>query len=77
MEKQANNTAARTAAKAPIELRSEKVRHLLGRIPPALTRWNIAVMALVCLALALTVTLVPYPYGGGESILRHLLGARG
>ncbi len=58
-----------------IELRSEKVRHLISEIPPALVRWGIAIIAIITAALLLAVCLLPYPYSAGESILRHLLDA--
>ena len=34
-----------------IELRSEKVRKLIGEIPPSLVRWGAAIIAIVFLAL--------------------------
>ncbi len=65
---QNNNTHDR------IELRSEKVRRLIGEIPPSLVRWGIAVILIVFIALIAAVSLLPYPYSNGESILRHVLG---
>lgn len=56
------------------ELRSEKVRQLLGEIPPALVRWGIAVIAIVFIALIAAICLLPYPYSEGETILRHFIG---
>ena len=55
------------------ELHSEKVRQLLGDIPPSLVRWGIAVIVIVLAALIAALCLLPYPYSGGESILQHLL----
>lgn len=57
-----------------IELRSEKVRQLIGEIPPSLVRWGIAIIAIVFIALIAAVCLLPYPYSNGESILRHFIG---
>lgn len=57
-----------------IELRSEKVRQLIGEIPPSLVRWGAVVIALVFISLIISLCLVPYPYSGGGSILRYLLG---
>lgn len=57
-----------------IELRSEKVRKLLGEIPPSLVRWGTAIIAIVFLALLAAVCLLPYPYSNGESILKHFIG---
>lgn len=56
-----------------IELRSEKVRQLIGEIPPSLVRWGIAIIAIVFIALIAAVCLLPYPYSNGESILRHFI----
>ena len=56
-----------------IELRSEKVRNLLGEIPPSLVRWGAVIIVAIFLALLLVVCFVPYPYAQGESILQHLL----
>lgn len=57
-----------------IELRSEKVRQLIGEIPPSLVRWGIAIIVIVFIAIIAAVCLLPYPYSNGESILRHILG---
>lgn len=56
-----------------IELRSEKVRKLIGEIPPSLVRWGTAIIAIVFIALLAAVCLLPYPYSKGESILQHLI----
>ena len=55
-----------------IELRSEKVRNLLGEIPPALVRWGTVIIVAIFLTLLLVVCFVPYPHSQGESILQHL-----
>lgn len=60
--------------KENIELRSEKVRKLLGEIPPSLVRWSTVVITVIFLAVLATVCLIPYPYSNGESILRHIFG---
>ena len=52
-----------------IELRSEKVRKLIGEIPPSLVRWGTAIIAIVFSALLAAVCLLPYPYSNRESIL--------
>lgn len=57
-----------------IELRSEKVRKLIGDIPPSLVRWGTAIIVIVFIALLAAVCLLPYPYSNGESILRHFIG---
>lgn len=56
-----------------IELRSEKVRKLIGEIPPSLVRWGTAIIAIVFIALLAAVCLLPYPYSNGESILIHII----
>ena len=56
-----------------IELRSEKVRKLIGEIPPSLVRWGTAIIAVVFIALLAAVCLLPYPYSNGESILKHFI----
>ena len=60
--------------KENIELRSEKVRNLLGEIPPSLVRWSTVIITVIFLAVLATVCLIPYPYSNGESILRHIFG---
>lgn len=56
-----------------IELRSEKVRDLLGEIPPSLVRWGTVIIVAIFLALLLVVCFVPYPYSNGESILQRII----
>lgn len=57
-----------------IELRSEKVRQLIGEIPPSLVRCGTAIIAIVFIAIIAAVCLLPYPYSNGESIIQHLIG---
>lgn len=64
MEKQKSNE---------IELRSEKVRNLLGEIPPALVRWGTIIIVAIFLVLLLVLCFMPYPHSQGESILQHIL----
>lgn len=56
-----------------IELRSEKVRKLIGEIPPSLVRWGTVIIAIVFIGLIAAVSLLPYPYSNGESIFRHFI----
>lgn len=56
-----------------IELRSEKVRNLLGEIPPSLVRWGTAIIMAIFIALLSVVCFVPYPHSKGESILQHII----
>ena len=55
-----------------LELHSEKVRNLLGEIPPALVRWGTVIIVAIFLILLLVVCFVPYPHSQGESIFQHL-----
>lgn len=56
-----------------IELRSEKVRNLLGEIPSALVRYGTVIIVAIFLMLLLIVCFMPYPYSNGESILQHII----
>ncbi|MCH5310952.1 MAG: hypothetical protein J1E57_03210 [Prevotella sp.] len=56
-----------------IELRSEKIRNLLGEIPSSLVRWGTLVIVAVFLVLLLVACFMPYPHSQGESILQHFL----
>lgn len=44
-----------------IELRSEKIRHIIGRIPPALIRSGIGVISGIIFLLILAAFFIPYP----------------
>lgn len=55
-----------------IELRSEKVRNIIGDVPPLLLRWGTVIIALVFAVLIGIVLMLPYPYGSGESIFLHI-----
>ena len=55
-----------------IELRSEKVRELLGEVPPALVRWGTVLIVAIFLILLLTVGFMPYPYSHGETVIQHI-----
>lgn len=56
-----------------IEIRSEKVRNLIGEIPPGLVRWGTVIIIVIFIAIIAAVCLLPYPYSDGESIIRHIL----
>ncbi len=56
-----------------MELRSEKVRKLLGEMPTALVDWGTAILMAIVIILLIVVCFVPYPHSNGESILQHLL----
>jgi len=44
-----------------IELRSERVRHLIGKIPPLLIRLGISFIAVLIVALLMAAWFIPYP----------------
>ena len=44
-----------------IELRSEKVRHIIGQVPPALVRTGTMVITLIVIALAVAFHTIRYP----------------
>lgn len=46
---------------AQIELRSEKVRNIIGRIPPLLIRSGITLITLLITGLAVVACFIPYP----------------
>lgn len=54
-------------------MHSEKVRNLLGEMPPSLVRWGTIIIVVIFLILLLVVCFMPYPYSKGESILQHIL----
>ncbi len=56
-----------------VELRSERVRKLIGEIPSALVHCGIAILILIFFALLAGFCLLPFPYSHGESILQHLI----
>ena len=47
-----------------IELRSEKIKRIVGSMPKGVTRYGAAVIVVLYLALAVALFLTPYPYGG-------------
>lgn len=55
-----------------IELRSEKVREILGTIPNGLVRWGIVVITIIFAALIGIILCVEFPYGNGETIFEHI-----
>ncbi|MDE6800531.1 MAG: hypothetical protein K2P62_09880 [Phocaeicola sp.] len=55
-----------------IELRSEKVREILGTIPNGLVRWGIVVITVIFATLIGIILCVEFPYGNGETIFEHI-----
>lgn len=56
-----------------IELRSEKVRNIIGEIPPVLVRCGIVIIVVIFAVLLAIVLCVKYPYGDGKTILEHII----
>lgn len=56
-----------------IELRSEKVKRVIGGIPPSLLHWSMALLTLISIALIVAANTIIYPYGEGETILEHVI----
>ena len=48
-------------ADSKIELRSEKVRHIIGEIPSGIVRYGIAIITIVLLVLLVGAYFIPYP----------------
>jgi hypothetical protein len=55
-----------------IELRSEKVRQLVGQRPPVFIRWGTYIIVITFILLILIVVFSPFPHGNGETIFSHL-----
>ena len=55
-----------------IELRSEKVREILGTIPNGLVRWGLVVIIVIFATLIGIILCVEFPYGNGETIFEHI-----
>lgn len=57
-----------------INLHSEKVRKILGDIPPAFIRWSVAVLSIISISLIVAFCLFDNKYTDGETILHRILG---
>lgn len=55
-----------------IELRSEKVRKIIGVVPPVFVRWGTLIIFIVFLIILFAITTLPYPNSGNETIFNHL-----
>lgn len=53
----------------PVELRSEKVRNIIGQVPPALLRYGIMIIALALLMLVGVSAFIPYQPGINTEII--------
>ena len=61
----------RISNQSHIEIRSKKVRDIIGTNPPKFISWGIIIIMLVFMALFTVVLNLSYPYGGGETIFQH------
>lgn len=48
-----------------IDIRSEKVRQILGKIPRSLTLWSVVTLIAVMLILFIVLYFIPLPLGSG------------
>ncbi len=62
-----------TSSHDKIEIRSEKVRHILGEAPNRFLQWGIVLICMIFAVLIAFVLSLKYPYGSGETILEHIL----
>lgn len=53
---------------------SEKVRKILGDIPPALIRLSVVILSIITIGLIIVFFFGENPYLKGESILHRILG---
>lgn len=56
-----------------IELRSEKVRKLIGELPKSLIRWSSTIILIIIVIMLTALFVLPYPYSNGERIISHIL----
>lgn len=57
-----------------IEIRSKKIRDMIGTPPPVSIRWGITIITLAIVILFIAVLCVPYPYGHGITIFKQIFG---
>jgi hypothetical protein len=55
-----------------IELRSVKIRRIIGDNPNRLVYWGTTIIIIIFAILIAIVMCLPYPYSNGESIFRHV-----
>ena len=61
----------KTSNQSHIEIRSEKVRNIIGANPPKFISWGIVIIILFFLVFFVFVLNLPYPYGSRETIFQH------
>ncbi len=52
--------------------RSPRMKATIGDIPKGIVYGNALTLLLIFLLVAVCLVFLPYPYGGGESILHHI-----
>lgn len=57
-----------------IELRSEKVRKILGEVPNGLVRRGTVIISIIFIMLIGAICFLKYPHGNGETIIEHITG---
>lgn len=55
-----------------IEIRSEKVRKILGEVPAKFLRWGISIICVIFAIIIACVLCIKFPYGNGETIFEHI-----
>lgn len=73
MEKESDRQTADKHSHDRIELRSEKVRKIIGDVPNGLVRYGNLVILIIFILLIAAVSMLPFPYSHGETILQHIL----
>lgn len=66
------NDKKNKSAHDKIELRSEKIKDILGEVPNKLVRWGITITFIFFLILIAAVSCLKFPYGNGETIFEHV-----
>ena len=61
----------KTSNQSHIEIRSEKVRNIIGTNPPKFISLGIVIIILVFFVFFAFVLNLPFPYGSGETIFQH------
>lgn len=59
-----------------MKLRSERVRKLVGKLPPNLIRWGYAIMIIIFVMMLLALFCISYPYGNGETIFQYFFHSK-
>lgn len=55
------------------EIRSDKVRKLIERLPKSLIYWSCIIIVIIVIMMLSALFLLPYPYSNGEKIISHII----